>query len=63
MKDSNSYTVILDFRVNGENHRIDIDPDEPLLWVLCVDVGDTGGSHPVPQPWRRASMQRDLVRP
>ena len=61
MKDPNRYTVILDFRVNGEKHSVDIDPDEPLLWVLCVDVGDGGSTQPASTPWRRAAKHRDAV--
>jgi hypothetical protein len=50
VKERNNYTVVLDFRVDGEKHTIDIDPDEPLLWVLCVDVGRAAGLTPVPSP-------------
>ena len=28
--------------VNGEHHRIDVDPDTPLLWVLREQLGLTG---------------------
>ena len=28
--------------VNGRRHEIDVDPDEPLLWVLRDDLGLTG---------------------
>ena len=64
MKDPVNYTVILDFRVNGENHRVDIDPEAPLLWVMYVDVGDPGVAHPVPltaAPVRLASQSRPAV--
>jgi nicotinate dehydrogenase subunit A len=26
------------FRVNGQNHRVDVDPDTPLLYVLSDDL-------------------------
>ena len=59
MKERNNYTVVLDFRVDGEKHTIDIDPDEPLLWVLCVDVGRAAGMAPVPSPAASRLSSRD----
>ena len=32
----------MDLRVNGELHRVDADPDTPLLWVLRDELGLTG---------------------
>ena len=64
MKDPVNYTVILDFRVNGENHRVDIDPEAPLLWVMYVDIGDAGVAQPVPRvpaPVRRPSRSCPAV--
>lgn len=64
MKDRNNYTVVLDFRVDGERHTIDIDPDEPLLWVLCVDVGQAAGVVPAalpPAAARRSSSREPAV--
>ena len=64
MKERNNYTVVLDFRVNGEMHTVDIDPDEPLLWVLCVDVGRVAGAAPVPPPAagsRSSSRERAVL--
>jgi isoquinoline 1-oxidoreductase alpha subunit len=29
-------------KVNGRLHRIDVDPQKPLLWVLREDIGLTG---------------------
>jgi len=34
--------MILDLNVNGERHRVDVDPATPLLWVLRDVVGLTG---------------------
>ena len=56
MKDRNNYTVVLDFRVEGERHTIDIDPDEPLLWVLCVDVGRAAAAAPPVLPVNPRSL-------
>jgi aerobic-type carbon monoxide dehydrogenase small subunit (CoxS/CutS family) len=39
---ANSYTVVLDFHVNGKRHAVEIDPDAPLLWVLHEGVGRSG---------------------
>ena len=51
MKDRSKYTVVLDFRVDGEKHTVDIDPEAPLLWVLCVDVGrEAASARAAPQP-------------
>lgn len=30
------------FKVNGREHRVDVDPDTPLLWVLRDNLGLTG---------------------
>jgi hypothetical protein len=64
VKDSNNYTVVLDFRVDGEKHTVDIDPDAPLLWVLCVDVARAAGvpqAVPQPPPASRASSTERAV--
>jgi hypothetical protein len=64
VKNANNYTVVLDFRVNGEKHSVDVDPDMPLLWVLCVDVGAVDLVHPVPQPppaSRSSSCSRAVI--
>jgi hypothetical protein len=65
VKNPNNYTVVLDFRVNGEKHSVDVDPDMPLLWVLCVDVGDAVGlAQPAPQPppaSRSSSCSRAVI--
>jgi hypothetical protein len=64
VKSSNNYTVVLDFRVNGEKHSVEVDPDAPLLWVLCVDVGGAAGLvQPSPQPpaMAQASSCRQAV--
>jgi nicotinate dehydrogenase subunit A len=29
---------VFTFRVNGQNHRVDVDPDTPLLYVLSDDL-------------------------
>jgi isoquinoline 1-oxidoreductase alpha subunit len=29
-------------RVNGRDHRVDVDDDTPLLWVLRDNLGLTG---------------------
>src|SRR5262249_7158758 len=31
-----------DLAVNGRTHRVDVDPDTPLLWVLRDTIGLTG---------------------
>ena len=30
------------FTVNGKTHRLDVEPDTPLLWVLRDEIGLTG---------------------
>ena len=37
---SSKKSIILN--VNGKNHQIEVDMDEPLLWVLRDDLGLTG---------------------
>lgn len=32
----------LTLKINGKTHRLDVDPDTPLLWVLRDHVGLTG---------------------
>ena len=34
--------AILEFKVNGKKHQLDIDPDTPLLWVLRDHLNLTG---------------------
>ncbi|MCB1054305.1 MAG: (2Fe-2S)-binding protein, partial [Acidobacteria bacterium] len=31
-----------DLMVNGTRHRVDVDPETPLLWVLRDELGLTG---------------------
>src|SRR5215216_6272091 len=31
-----------DVKVNGRDHRVDVDPDTPLLWVIRDELGLTG---------------------
>ena len=31
-----------DLNVNGKTHRVDVDPNTPLLWVLRDTIGLTG---------------------
>ena len=31
-----------DLTINGRTHRVDVDPDTPLLWVLRDTLGLTG---------------------
>jgi isoquinoline 1-oxidoreductase alpha subunit len=33
---------MISLRVNGHDHRIDVDPETPLLWVLNEHLGLTG---------------------
>ena len=33
---------VFNLRVNGQNHRVDVDPDTPLLYVLSDDLGLRG---------------------
>ena len=33
---------MIDVSVNGKRHRVDVDPDTPLLWVIRESVGLTG---------------------
>ena len=33
---------MLEFRVNGKSHKLDVDADTPLLWVLREQLGLTG---------------------
>ncbi|HEY7248744.1 MAG TPA: (2Fe-2S)-binding protein [Xanthobacteraceae bacterium] len=33
---------MVDLRVNGQRHTVDVDPDTPLLWVLRDTIGLTG---------------------
>ena len=33
---------MIDVSVNGKTHRVDVDPDTPLLWVLRESIGLTG---------------------
>jgi hypothetical protein len=64
VKNSNNYTVVLDFRVNGEKHSVEVDPDMPLLWVLCVDVSAADLAQPAPQPppaSRSSSCSRAVI--
>jgi isoquinoline 1-oxidoreductase subunit alpha len=32
----------MELTINGSKHRIDVEPDTPLLWVLRDDLGMTG---------------------
>jgi nicotinate dehydrogenase subunit A len=34
--------AVLTLRVNGQNHRVDVDPDTPLLFVLSDDLALRG---------------------
>ncbi|ANM31908.1 hypothetical protein ABI59_23600 [Acidobacteria bacterium Mor1] len=34
--------MAIEIRVNGKTHRLDVDPDTPLLWVLRDTLGLTG---------------------
>ena len=31
-----------DLKVNGTAHRVDVEPETPLLWVLRDSIGVTG---------------------
>ncbi len=33
---------MIEFKLNGEAHRVDVDPDMPLLWVLRDELKLTG---------------------
>jgi isoquinoline 1-oxidoreductase alpha subunit len=33
---------MIDVSVNGKRHRVDVDPDTPLLWVIRESLGLTG---------------------
>ncbi len=33
---------MLQLKVNGQSHEVDVDPDTPLLWVLRDTIGMTG---------------------
>ena len=33
---------MIDVFINGKRHRVDVDPDTPLLWVIRESVGLTG---------------------
>jgi aerobic-type carbon monoxide dehydrogenase small subunit (CoxS/CutS family) len=33
---------MIELKVNGRTHRVDVDPDTPLLWVLRDHLGLTG---------------------
>ena len=33
---------MIELRVNGRSHKVDVDPDTPLLWVLRDHLGLTG---------------------
>jgi isoquinoline 1-oxidoreductase alpha subunit len=35
-------TTVIALTVNGKPHRLDVDPDTPLLWVLREQLGLTG---------------------
>lgn len=37
--------ALLDLHVNGRDHRLDLDPDKPLLWTLRDDLGLTGAKY------------------
>ncbi len=34
--------AVYNLQVNGKTHRVDVDPDTPLLWVLRDNLGMTG---------------------
>ncbi len=35
---------MITFTVNGQQHRLDVEPEMPLLWVMCGRVRrETGG--------------------
>ncbi|MFC3712544.1 (2Fe-2S)-binding protein [Sphingoaurantiacus capsulatus] len=34
--------MALDFKINGKNESIEVDPETPLLWVLRDHLGHTG---------------------
>ena len=36
---------MLELRVNGRNHRVDVEPAMPLLWVLRDHLGLTGAKY------------------
>jgi isoquinoline 1-oxidoreductase alpha subunit len=33
---------VIELTINGESHRLDLEPDMPLLWVLRDELGLTG---------------------
>jgi len=33
---------MIEFKLNGRDLRLDVDPDKPLLWAIREDAGLTG---------------------
>ncbi len=42
---------MISFTVNGKQHRVDVPPEVPLLWVIRVTRGRVTGA-PLPRPRR-----------
>ena len=38
---------MISFTVNGKTHRVDVEPDTPLLWVLRDTPGGNFGTIPL----------------